>query len=172
MACLVGFSVQNSNSLHVCLTCNALCIMVNWFHGQVLLSFRGIGGDYKVLVAVHSLVLLESRCGECYGEGGGSVQRNSCCDGVNTRSCPNSCDIILRFCQLSDLSQFNLADRLLGTKCPLTPLSSHFDDLLGFDLTAGETYSNSNRGSFQGGAIFSSYVVYNGAGQWVNFSSY
>ena len=87
----------------------------------------------------------------------------------NITSCPSSCDIILRFCQLSsDLSQFNLADRLLGTKCPLTPLSSHFDDFLGFDLTAGETYSNSNRESLLGGVVFDSHVVYNGTGRWVN----
>ena len=125
-----------------------------------------------MLVAVHSLILLESRCAECYDAGGGSVQRNSCCDGVNTSSCPNSCDIILRFCQLSsDLSQFNLADRLLGTKCPQFPLSSHFDDFLGFDLIAGETYSNSHRESLQGGVyVFSSPVVYNGTGRLVNFN--
>ena len=149
------------------------CIMYyGWFHGQIQLSFRGSEGDYRVLVSVHSLVLLESRCAECYDAGGGSVQRNSCCDEVNNiTSCPNSCDILLRFCELSDLSQFNLADGLLGTKCPRTPLSSHFDDLLGFDLKAGETYSNSNREALQGGLVFSSPVVYNGTGQWVNFNS-
>ena len=122
-----------------------------------------------MLVSVHSLVFLESRCAECYVVGGGSVQRNSCCDGVNSTSCPNSCDIILRFCQLSsDLLQFNLAGRLLGTKCPQTPLSSHFDDFLGFNLTAGETYSISNKESLLGGVVFNSPVVYNGTGRWVN----
>ena len=140
-----------------------------WFHGQIQLSFRGIEGDYQVLVSVHSLVFLESRCAECYGEDGGSVQRNSCCDGVDTSLCPNSCDIVLRFCQLSsDLSQFNLADRLLGTKCTQIQLSSYFDDLLGFDLTAGETYSNTNRESLLGGVVFNSPVMYNGTGRWVN----
>ena len=124
-----------------------------------------------MLLTVHSLVLLESRCAECYVVGGDSVQRNSCCDGVNSSSCPSSCDIILRFCELSDLSQFNLADRLFGTRCPGTPLSIQVEDLLGFDLVAGETYSNSDRESLQGGAIFNSRVVYNGTGPWVNFIS-
>ena len=121
-----------------------------------------------MLVSIHSLVLLESRCAECYDVGGGSVRRNSCCDGINTNSCPSSCDITLRFCQLGDLSQFDLADGLLGSKCLETPLSSHFEDFLGFDLTAGETYSNTNRESLLGGVVFNSHVVYNGTGGWVN----
>ena len=141
---------------------------------QVQLSFNGSEGDYQVLVAVHSLVLLESRCAECYGhEGGGSVQRNFCCD-FNTSStpCPNSCDILLRFCQLDDLSLFNLADRLFGIKCPGTPLSSHFEEFLGFNLKAGEIYSHSNRENLQGGTVFSSPVVYNGTGRWVNLIAF
>ena len=137
---------------------------------QIQLSFRGIEGDYQVVVSVHSLVLLESRCGECYDAASGSVQQNSCCDGVNTSSCPtDSCDILLRFCQLSsDLSQFNLADRLLGTKCPETPLFSYFDDFLGFDIMAGETYSNTSKESLLGGVVFNYHVVYNGTGRWVS----
>ena len=124
-------------------------------------------------MSVHSLVLLESSCAECYEVGDSSVQRNSCCDFNSSSSCPNSCDILLRFCQLSDLSQFNLADRLLGTQCPGTPLSSHFEDFLGFNLKAGETYSHSNKESLQGGVVFSFDVMYNGTGQWVNkFDSY
>ena len=134
-----------------------------WLWLQVQLSFRDIKGDYKVLVNVHSLVLLESRCAECYGEGGGSVQRNFCCDfNTSSTSCPNSCDILLRFCQLGDLTQFNLADRLLGTQCPGTPLSSHLEDFLGFNLKAGETYPQE---SLQ---AFSSPVVYDGTGRWVS----
>ena len=119
-------------------------------------------------MSVHSLVLLESRCAECYDAGGGQAQRNSCCDGNNTNSCPNNCDIMLRFCELRDLSQFNSTDGLLGTQCPGTPLSSHLDDFLGFDLTAGETYSHSNKESLQGGAVFSSPMMYDGTGRWVN----
>ena len=119
-------------------------------------------------MSVHSLVLQESRCGECYDAGGGSVQRNSCCDEVNASSCPNSCDIILRFCELGDLSQFGLVDRLLGTMCPGTPLSRHLEDFLGFDLKAGETYSRSNKENLQGGTVFSSPVEYDGTGQWVS----
>lgn len=78
-----------------------------------------------------------------------------------------TCDIMLRFCQLSsDLSQFNSTDRLLGTMCPGTPL---FEEFLGFNLMAGVTYSNSNRESLQGRlVVFSTGVVYNGAGRWVN----
>ena len=163
---MVGFSVQNFvNCLHVCLI---QCIMYyGWFHGQIQLSFRGIEGDYRVQVAVHSLVLLESRCAECYGIAIGDGS-NFCCDfSTSTSSCPSGCDIILRFCQLSsDLSQFNSTDRLLGTMCPGTPL---FEEFLGFNLMAGVTYSNSNRESLQGGlVVFSTRVVYNGAGQWVN----
>ena len=132
-------------------------------------AFRGIEGNYQVLVSVHSLVLLESRCGECYDAGGGEVQRSSCCDGNNTSSCPNNnsrCDILLRFCRLGDLSQFNLANRLLGTTCPQTPLSSHLEDFLGFNLKAGETYPQE---SLQ---AFSSPVMYDGTGHWVSFDSY
>ena len=121
-----------------------------------------------MLVSVHSLILLESRCAECYDAGGGSVQRNSCCDGINTSSCPNSCDIVLRFCELGDLSQFGLVDRLLGTMCPGTPLSRHLEDFLGFDLMPGETYSHSNKENLQGGTVFSSPVEYDGTGQWVS----
>ena len=136
-----------------------------WFL-QVQLSFHSSEGDYQVLVSVNSLVLLESRCAECYDAGGGEVQRNSCCDENNTNSCPDSCDIILRFCQLGDLSQFNLADGLFGIECPGTPLSSHFDDFLGYNLKANETYSDKE--SLQGGVVFNSHVVYDGAGRWVN----
>ena len=138
-----------------------------WLWLQVQLSFREIEGDYQVLVSVRSLVLLESKCAECYGEGGGSVQRNFCCDFINSSSsCPNSCDILLRFCPLGDLSQFNLADRLFGIECPGTPLSSHFEDFLGYNLKANETYSDKE--SLQGGVVFNSHVVYDGAGRWVN----
>ena len=136
---------------------------------QAQLSFRGIEGDYQVLVSVHSLVLLESRCAECYGEGGGSIRWNFCCDfNTSSTSCPNSCDILLRFCQLSDLSLFNLADGPLGTQCPGTPLSSHLqlNDFLGYNLEAGETYSNKE--NLQGGVVFSSPVVYDETGRWVN----
>ena len=124
-----------------------------------------------MLVSVHSLVLLESRCAECYDAGGGSVQRNSCCDGneTNSEACPNSCDITLRFCQLGDLSQFNLANGLLGAMCPGTPLSSHFEEFLGYDLKAGETYSHSNKESLLGNTVFRSRVKYDGIGRWVNF---
>ena len=118
-----------------------------------------------MLVSVHSLILLESRCAECYDAGGGEVQRN-CCDENNTNSCPDSCDIILRFCELGDLSQFNLADRLFGIECPGTPLSNHFEDFLGYNLNANETYSDKE--SLQGGVVFNSRVVYGGAGRWVN----
>jgi hypothetical protein len=140
---------------------------------QVQLSFYGIEGDYQVLVRVHSLVLLESRCGECYDAGGGSVRRNACCDlNTTSNSCPNDCDIVLRFCRLGDLSQFNLGDQLLGTDCPGTPLSSHFEDFLGFNLKASETYSDSNREGLQGGIVFSSRVVYDGTGRWVNLITF
>ena len=136
---------------------------------QVQLSFRGIEGDYQVLVSIHSLVLLESRCAECYALGDGSVRQNSCCDFNSLTPCPNSCDILLRFCQLGNLSQFNLADGLLGTQCPGTPLSSHFEEILGFNLMAGVTYSNSDKESLQEGlVVFSTRVVYNGTGRWVN----
>jgi hypothetical protein len=141
---------------------------------QAQLSIHGSEGDYRVLVSVHLLVLLESRCAECYDAGGGSVLRNSCCDFINTTSssCANDCDVLLRFCRLGDLSQFNLGDQLLGTDCPGTPLSSHFEDFLGFNLKASETYSDSNREGLQGGIVFSSRVVYDGTGRWVNLITF
>ena len=77
------------------------------------MSVIRVEGDYEVLVTVHSLVLLESRCAECYGMAGEPIQRDSCCDGGNIMtSCPASCDILLRFCPLSDL-QFTLADEFI-----------------------------------------------------------
>ena len=135
------------------------------------LSFRGIEGDYQVLVSVHSLVLLESRCAECYGEGGGSIQRDSCCDGNNTSSCPDSCDILLRFCHLGDVSQSNLTNRsVFGTNCAQNSLSNYFEDFLGYNLKAGETYPDYDAGSsdLQGGIVFRTSVAYNGTGQWVS----
>ena len=128
-----------------------------------------VHGDYQVLVSVHTLVLLESRCAECYGGGGGSIQWDYCCDGSNTDSCPDSCDIQLRFCDLGDLSQFNVADRsVFGTNCVQNSLSDYFDDLLGFDLKAGEIYPDYDERSLQGGIVFTTSVAYNGTGQWVS----
>ena len=128
-------------------------------------------GDYQVLVTVHSLVLLESRCAECY-KAVDPFLRDSCCDGNNTSSCPDSCDVLLRFCQLElgDLPQFPLADRLLvGTNCVQNPLSTcYLEDWFGFNLKAGvPTYPEE---SLQGGIVdlFWMDVVYDGTGQWVN----
>ena len=144
-------------------------------HLWLQLSFREVEGDYQVLITVHSLLLLESRCAECYGETGVTIKRNDCCDENEEDSCPErDCDILLRFCQLGDLSQFNLADRLvsiIGTKCVQTPLSSHFDDWLGNNLKAGETYPEFDEMHLFGGVIFRTPVMYNEAGQWVSFDS-
>ena len=124
-------------------------------------------GDYQVIVTAHSLVLLESRCAECYGNsGGGSIQRDSCCDGGNSTFCPDTCDILLRFCQLGKLSQFPLANKLLGTGCVQTPLSSHFEKLLGNNFIAGEIYQLNEVGSLGGDP-----VTYYEVGKWVSFSS-
>ena len=65
-----------------------------------------------MLVTLHSFVLLESRCAECHKAGDPIILRDSCCDGNNASSRPDSCDILLRFCELRDLSQSPLADRL------------------------------------------------------------
>ena len=131
-------------------------------------SFRGIEGDYQVLVTVHSLVLLESRCAECYGKVGDPILRDSCCD--DTDSCTDSCDILLRFCELGDLPQSPLADRLVsvGTRCVQNPLTNYLEDRLGFDLKAGVTYPDFDEESLQGGIVFRTHVVYDGTGQWVN----
>ena len=110
-----------------------------------------------MLVTVHSLVLLESRCAECYGQAGEPILRNSCCDGGNFSSCPTSCDIVLRFCQLSDLQQFDLAGTFLGTQCAQSPLFGHAEDFLGFDsVKAGETF------------LLTYPLTYNEAGKWVS----
>ena len=53
-------------------------------------------GHYRVLVTIHSFVLLESRCAECYVQNSTTPQSGLCCDGSN-ESCPNSCDIRLIF---------------------------------------------------------------------------
>ena len=137
---------------------------------QVQLSFRGIEGHYQVLVTVHSLLLLESRCAECYKDDDPIILRDSCCDGNNASSCPDSCDILLKFCELGDLPQFPLADRLasVGTRCVQNPLSNYLEDWLGFNLKAGVTYPDFDEGSLQGGIVFRTDVVYDGAGQWVN----
>ena len=125
-------------------------------------------GDYQVWVTVHSFVLLESRCAECFGEAGESIQRDSCCDGGNITSCPASCDILLRFCQLSDL-QFTPADRLLrGTQCTHL-LYSHAEGLLGNNFKSDETYQFNETGSL--GGIFwtlSNPVAYYGVEKWVS----
>ena len=126
-------------------------------------------GDYQVLVTVHSLVLLESRCAECYGEVGESVQRNSCCDGGNTSSCPASCDVILRFCQLSDLRKFDLDDMLLNTQCAQSPQFSHAEDWLGNNFKTGDIYQFDEMGSLGGLlGLLSNPVTYSETGKWVN----
>ena len=126
-----------------------------------------------MLVTVHSLVLLESRCAECYGQAGESIQRNSCCDADNdnsSSSCPAAdCDVLLRFCQLSDLQQFSLDDRFLGTQCAQSPLSSHVEDLIGFNFKAGNTHHFDEVGLLGGMfGTLSNPVTYNETGKWVN----
>ena len=126
-------------------------------------------GDYEVLVTVHSLILLDSRCGECYGKAGQPIQRDSCCDGNNTSSCPASCDILLGFCWLSDLLQFDLTDRLSGTHCIQTELSSYATDLLGNNLEANETHQFNETGSLGGMfGTLSNPVTYYEVGNWVS----
>ena len=130
-------------------------------------------GDYQVLVTVHSLVLLESRCAECYGQAGESIQYNSCCDADSngmSSSCPAiDCDILLRFCQLSDLLQFNLTGTLLGTQCAQSPLLIHVEDWLGFNFKAGVTHQFNEVGSLGGMfGILSNPVTYNESGKWVS----
>ena len=126
-----------------------------------------------MLVTVQSLVLLESRCAECYSQGGGSIQRDSCCDGNNTESCPDSCDILLRLCRLSDLLQFPLTSTIngpFGTQCEQTPLSSHFEEWLGINITRGETYPDFGMGLFQGVRTFGTPMTYDETGEWVNLA--
>ena len=138
-----------------------------------LWSFRGTEGDYQVLLTVKSLVLLESRCAECYSIGGGSFQRDSCCDGNNTESCPDSCDILLKFCRLSDLLQSPLASTIngpFGVQCEKTPLSSHFEEWLGNDFKRGETYPDFGMGLFQGVGTFGTPMKYDETGEWVNLA--
>ena len=149
------------------------CLLAMSMHPsfQVQLSFRGSEGDYQVLVSVHSLVLLESRCAECYGKAGESIQRDSCCDGINRTAgpCPATCDVLLRFCQLGDLLQLNLINRTLvqGTRCVHTPLSSYFDDWIGNDLKAGESYPEYDEGGSIRETIFETPVTYQ-TEQWVS----
>ena len=57
-----------------------------------------IEGRYRVLVTIHSFVLLESRCAKCYVGNNSTPQSGLCCDGSN-ESCPNSCDIMIAFRQ-------------------------------------------------------------------------
>ena len=124
-----------------------------------------------MLVTVHSFLLLDSRCAECYGKAGEAIQRNSCCDGNNTSSCPASCDILLGFCRLSDLLQFNLTtgNRLSGVECTQTRSSSYAADLLGNDLEPYETHQFSETGSLGGlHRSLSNPVTYYEEGNWVS----
>ncbi len=123
-------------------------------------------GNYEVLVTLHSLVLLESRCAECF-KLMAPIQRNSCCDRDNESSCPDSCDILLRFCQLSDLQFTTPVDRLLGTQC--AQLLSRGDSLLGYNFKSGEIYQFNETGSLGGTfSTLSNPVTYYGAGKWVS----
>ena len=57
-----------------------------------------VEGRYRVLVTIHSFVLLESRCAECYDdENDTTLQRNLCCNGDDAQWCPSSCDILIVF---------------------------------------------------------------------------
>ena len=135
-----------------------------------MLSCRGIGGDHDVLITVHSLVLLDSRCGECYGNATDPILRNSCCDGGNMTSCPATCDILLRFCQLSDLQFTSIADnRLLGTQCHGVQLvQSHAQALLGNNFESGQTYLFNETGTIGENLVSTrNPVTYTENGRWV-----
>ena len=145
------------------------------------MSVIRVEGDYQVLVTVQSLVLLKSRCAECYDEGSGSIQWESCCDGdyvttstrARTRSCPDGCDILLRLCQLSDLLQSPLANTRngpFGTQCEQISLSSHFEEWLGDDFERGATYPDFGRGLLQGVGTFRTPMTYDETGEWVNLA--
>ena len=137
------------------------------------LSFRGLEGDYEVLVTIHSLVLRESRCAECYGGAGEAIKRNHCCDEDNKSSCPDSCDILLRFCQLDDLPQFNIADtsfKALGTQCGQSMLLSRVEDVFANNFRTGETYRFDEVGLLGGMfMVLRNPVAYNDTGNWVNY---
>ena len=128
-----------------------------------------------MLVTVHSLVLRDSRCAECYGEAGDPIKRNHCCDGDNENSCPDSCDILLRFCELDDLPQFNIADTLfqaLGTQCGQSMLLSHVEDVFASNFRTGETYRFDEVGLLGGMfMVIHNPVTYNETGKWVNLFS-
>ena len=131
----------------------------------------GVEGNYQVLVTIHSLVLLESRCAECY-KFGNPVQHGLCCEeaNINTSSCPNTCDILLRFCQLNDITQFNFTDALVGSReCWQPSPFRHADDLLGFDFEAGVIYCFEEVGLIRGlFRLLSNPVTYNEIGRWVS----
>ena len=53
-----------------------------------------------MLVTIHSFVLLESRCAECYDDKNDTTPESGlCCDGDDAESCPSSCDILIVFNQ-------------------------------------------------------------------------
>ncbi len=133
------------------------------------LSFLGIEGDYQVLVTVHSLVLLESKCAECYDEPG-TIRRNSCCDGdYDESSCPDSCDILLRFCQLIELPQFNFTNTFLSTQCGQSTMFNHVTDMFGFNFKAGEIHRFDEVGLLGGSFMtLRNPVTYNETGKWVS----
>lgn len=134
---------------------------------------RGVEGavDHQVLVTVHSLLLRESRCAECYNSPN-PILRDKCCDGnSNSSSCPDSCDLLLRFCQLTDLQELPdlPADALIGSQCGgQSTLLSHAEGLFENNFKAGVTRHFNETGPF-GRALGALHnpVTYNEPGRWV-----
>ena len=108
-----------------------------------------------MLVTLHSLVLLESRCAECYADDSATFQRGLCCDGDNMESCPSSCDVFLKFFQLEGFHE--LPQSTVGT-----------EGFLGFNFNTTEVYQYSETGpiGFPGFELINP-MTYTGTGKWV-----
>ena len=123
-----------------------------------------------MLVTLHSLVLLESRCAECYADDSATFQRGLCCDGDNMESCPGSCDVYLRFCQLERFRElgevFEPAEEL-GTKCSrLTPV---VEGWIGINYNTSEVYQYCDIGpiGLDLSDSLSNPVIYAVSGKWI-----
>ena len=135
-----------------------------------------------MLVTVHSLVLLESRCAECYINDSTTPQRGLCCDGENSESCPSRCDVYLNFCQLESFQELdnNFAEPpelpnstlplLLGTNC--SQLDLIVGGWLGIDFNTNQVYQYNVTGPIGVAGLLRNPVTYADSGKWLPVREY
>ena len=125
-----------------------------------------------MLVTLRSLVLLESRCAECYADDLATPQHGLCCDGDSMElECPSSCDVFLIFCSLKvdsesltkTLNPYN--EPPLGTNC--SQLDPVVGDWLGNNSNTNEVYQYNSTGPIGLFGALSNPVMYVASGKRV-----